>query len=311
MPRGWFPRNSLPLAAGTATYTLTLAAYPADPLSSKPLYPLRVKSGSTVLHQGTLDASRLGDRSELVWKSAVTYSFSATEPAPALTVTLLPAPYPAGLKLDRIAYNRPVTLQLQARGALFHGMAGQTAYRWANAPAARLLDITEPVMPVLLKGAGANGFNDPQPGRTYLAAGAGFLHTPSVEVRRSTALPDGGQAIYIVPDDRFAAPLQPLVNLRRSQGYTVAVVDVRTLYERYGFGQTSPQAIRRFLQDAYSKWNPKPIAVVLVGDGTWDVKNYAGKDCAPCADPALYARQGRFLPGRGAVRALLRPAQWR
>jgi hypothetical protein len=293
---GLTPHQALPLAAGRATYTLTLAAYPADPLSSQPLYPLRAQTGSILLHTGALNVSPPEVRTDSTWRAAVTYSFAAAQPAPSLTITLLPASYPAGLKLDGIHFDRPVALDLQGRGALFHGAAGQTLYRWSNGPAALALDVTDPAAPVLLQGAGAHGFSDSLPERSYLVAGAGFAHTPAVAARRSTALPSGGQAIYIVPDDRFVAPLQPLVNLRRNQGYTVAVVDVRAVYERYGHGQVSPQAIRRFLQEAYGRWNPRPISVVLVGDGTWDVKNYSGKDRAPALiPPYLHGRVDSYL----------------
>jgi hypothetical protein len=68
--------------------------------------------------------------------------------------------------------------------------------------------------------------------------------------------------------------LQPLVSLRTSQGYRVATVDVQSIYDSWSFGRVDPAAIRDFLRYVVSTWNPAPIAVVLVGDGTDDPHNY-------------------------------------
>lgn len=57
----------------------------------------------------------------------------------------------------------------------------------------------------------------------------------------------------------------------------VDVVDVQDVYDEFAFGAHGPDAIRDFLNYAYTNWaNPKPKYVLLVGDGTADPRNYLG-----------------------------------
>ncbi|MEW6130617.1 MAG: C25 family cysteine peptidase [Acidobacteriota bacterium] len=74
----------------------------------------------------------------------------------------------------------------------------------------------------------------------------------------------------------FFTSLEPLKRLRESQGFKVAMVDVEDLYDEFNFGHKSPQAIRDFLQYAQSNWAGKLRFVMLVGDATYDTKNYLG-----------------------------------
>ncbi len=66
---------------------------------------------------------------------------------------------------------------------------------------------------------------------------------------------------------------QRLAAYRRGQGYRVAVVDVDTLYDEFGWGWYHPEAIRAFLAYAYRYWpRPAPRYVLLFGDGHWNFK---------------------------------------
>jgi len=66
----------------------------------------------------------------------------------------------------------------------------------------------------------------------------------------------------------------PLATLRRSQGLSVAVIDVQDLYDEYGFGGKSPHALRAFLSSASATWRVKPAFVLLLGNGTIDPRNH-------------------------------------
>ena len=83
------------------------------------------------------------------------------------------------------------------------------------------------------------------------------------------------QADYlIVAHPRLASALAPLVALRRSQGLTVAEVDVRDIYDEWSAGVTDPRAIRDFVDYAFHHWQaPAPRFLLLVGDASWDGKN--------------------------------------
>ncbi|MCO6449563.1 MAG: hypothetical protein J5I90_02130 [Caldilineales bacterium] len=84
------------------------------------------------------------------------------------------------------------------------------------------------------------------------------------------------QADYlIISPAEFMAAVQPLANYRLNQGYNVVLIDVQDLYDEFGDGSPSPEAIRDFLAYAYNEWQaPAPAYVLLVGDGTFDYLNY-------------------------------------
>ena len=56
----------------------------------------------------------------------------------------------------------------------------------------------------------------------------------------------------------------------------VMVVDVEDVYDEFGYGVKSPQAIQALIRTAASTWAVKPRFVVLVGDGSQDPRNYLG-----------------------------------
>ena len=62
-------------------------------------------------------------------------------------------------------------------------------------------------------------------------------------------------------DDRFGRPLR------------TAVIDVQDIYDEFSGGLLDPTAIRNFLAYAAEHWDPAPMFVTLVGDGTYDYKN--------------------------------------
>jgi hypothetical protein len=65
----------------------------------------------------------------------------------------------------------------------------------------------------------------------------------------------------------------------------VKVIDVEDLYDEFNFGSESPYAIRSFLSTAKANWTTKPAYVLLMGNGTFDPRNYLGTT-APDLMPA-------------------------
>ena len=54
-------------------------------------------------------------------------------------------------------------------------------------------------------------------------------------------------------------------------------VDLQDVYDEFDYGITSVGAIHDFLAYAYANWQaPRPVYVLLVGDGNYDPKNYLG-----------------------------------
>ncbi len=271
------PPNTLPLVNATSAYTFT-----ATPVAGKE-FTFTV-AGQPVRLEATT--------------GPVSVAFNLATNPDAMTVTFVPQDATRTLQFESISYARPVALSMGNSGALFWGNPGDTTYRWSNAPQFAggygVWDVTDPANPVALTGAGAAGFQDSEAGHRYLVAGEGFVHAPTVRAYSpvyARGLP-AAHAIYIIPGAEYAAPLKPLTDLRVKQGYTVRVVDVTRIYDGYSGGYVDPAAIRSFLKDAYSTWkNPKPVSVVLVGDGTYDPKNYEKKDRTPALIPP-YMKEG-------------------
>jgi fibronectin type 3 domain-containing protein len=132
---------------------------------------------------------------------------------------------------------------------------------------------------------------EPQEGtgeRSYLVLSATELKLP-VEITEvvDPDLSDGANgADYILITHRDlgwdgngdAYPwLNNLVALREGQGLRVKVVDVEDIYNEFGYGIVTPQAIKDFLTHAYHNWTrPAPQYVLLVGDSTYDYKDNLG-----------------------------------
>ncbi|MGQ9645214.1 MAG: DUF2341 domain-containing protein [Thermodesulfobacteriota bacterium] len=82
--------------------------------------------------------------------------------------------------------------------------------------------------------------------------------------------------LVIISHWDFMDELEPLKQLRESQGLRVVLIDIEDLYDEFGFGSKSPHAIKDFLAHAKTKWKTAPRFVLLVGDASLDPRNYLG-----------------------------------
>jgi hypothetical protein len=85
-----------------------------------------------------------------------------------------------------------------------------------------------------------------------------------------------GYDFVIISHRDFLESLQPLKKLRESQGLKVGLIDIEDLYDEFSFGNKNPKAIKDFLASAKSNWRRSPRFVLLVGDASFDPKNYFG-----------------------------------
>ena len=74
----------------------------------------------------------------------------------------------------------------------------------------------------------------------------------------------------------FMESLAPLKTHRESQGFSVALIDVEDIYDEFSYGTKTPQAIKDFLTRASTSWQTPPRFVLLVGDASFDPRNYLG-----------------------------------
>ncbi len=155
----------------------------------------------------------------------------------------------------------------------------------------RVYDITDPDRPVRLLNPGVNGTQvsiSDAPGQGGRRYWAGAQAVAPARLRLPLGLPgnlQGGDYLVIAPA-AFHAALQPLLELRRAQGLDARLVDVQAVYDAFG-GRPEPEAVRDFLELAYSTWSPRPAYVLLAGDGTYDPKRYLPSSAETFIPPYL------------------------
>jgi hypothetical protein len=83
-----------------------------------------------------------------------------------------------------------------------------------------------------------------------------------------------GADYIVVSYADFLPAADVLADHRALQGLRTMVVDLEDVYDEFGYGVSSPEAIRSFLSYAFENWQPPaPTYVVLMGDGTYDPKD--------------------------------------
>jgi hypothetical protein len=153
-----------------------------------------------------------------------------------------------------------------------------------------VFDVTNPRDPVFLSGAEVTqqgglytaGFEDALGGtRQYIGLSTGRRQSPaSIELDAPSDLRSGSNgADYIaITTKPLVAAAQTLADHREAQGLRVRVVQVDDIYDEFNHGIVSPPAIKDFLAYAYAHWDPPaPLYVLLLGDATYDFKDYLGQ----------------------------------
>lgn len=67
--------------------------------------------------------------------------------------------------------------------------------------------------------------------------------------------------LIIVENDSLSKPIQPLINLRKSQGLNVNIINAANIFKTYQGGDNADK-IRNFLKDKYRVWNLKYLLLV-------------------------------------------------
>ena len=197
--------------------------------------------------------------------------------------------------LDRFSVSYPHAPAVQL--GRFEGAwpEGGTAEVTGLAAPPVVLDVTAPTGPAWLTGFEAIGSSvrfRAQAGRRYLVASREGLLSPRLAKPLPSTLRDAAnQADYILIGPRvFLDSAQPLVDRRQGQGLSTLAVPLEEIAEVFGNGQPSAEAIRAFLSHAYHSWSrPSPRYVLLLGDSSYDPRNFAGNSL-PAPLPALWAK---------------------
>jgi len=150
-------------------------------------------------------------------------------------------------------------------------------------PRIRVLDITRPhatpqLTPLVRPDGSGYAFTVQPRGtstRTLLAFAQGEQGEtvePSVPSHLHSSANRADYVIIAYHD--FIPAVQPLVKLRESQGMTVSVVNVDSVYNEFSYGIHDPQAIKDFLMYARMHWKKAPHYVLLMGAGSYDPRDY-------------------------------------
>ncbi len=88
----------------------------------------------------------------------------------------------------------------------------------------------------------------------YYFTTLGEISSPAIiRLRHPYDISEGDYVIISHPD--FIEAISPLVCSRQQQGHRVSKINVRTIYDKYGYGKPVPEAITVFLESAYHNWS--------------------------------------------------------
>ncbi len=194
--------------------------------------------------------------------------------------------------LDRFDVSYP-QLSATAAGRLegTWSEGGSVAVASASAPIA-VLDVTSVRWLSAFDTAGGALRFRAEAGRRYLAVSAEALLAPRVVTPEPATLRAAtNQADYLLIAPRaFLAAAEPLLQRRADQGLTTRAAAFEEIADQFGHGQPSAEAVRSFLAFAFHSWaRPSPRYVLLLGDSTYDPRNFIGTS-QPSPLPALWAK---------------------
>ncbi len=177
-------------------------------------------------------------------------------------------------------------------------IVGNFAYNVSGfADGSYVFDVTDIYNPTMLTLAD-NGFNPSQTATTFpatyaLAATDGGLRPTEIVKGGASTLRGSNSADYIIiTHPSLQTALEPLVTHRQGTGLAVKTVYVQDIFDEFGFGRYSTEAIRDFLEYAYTNWGgTAPSYVLLAGDASYDHRDILGNNEGRNLVP-VYLRSG-------------------
>lgn len=161
------------------------------------------------------------------------------------------------------------------------------AARGFSSPQVSLFDVSNPFAPRrvivtrsdIQSSPGGDGFEltvrvSDGPGRWVALEEGGLrrLASGSLERRESAGLHAREADYLIIGPEVFLPEVTPLAAHREAEGYRVQVSRVSDVYDEFGGGFKSAQAIKRYLAYGFEHWARRPQFVLLVGDASEDRK---------------------------------------
>lgn len=117
----------------------------------------------------------------------------------------------------------------------------------------------------------------------YGVEDSGLLQSPAVTPNVGSTLSTSSNAANLIIISHsatdFMTAAETWADYRRSAtggSFTVKVVDVADVYDEFNYGSASAAAINAFLNYAVDNWTTPPQYVMLLGDASYDPRNYLG-----------------------------------
>ncbi len=155
----------------------------------------------------------------------------------------------------------------------------------------RLFDTTIDGNPVLLtnvaiqQNGGTFGAKIPAGrGRVFYAVeDTGLLQASSLgpNIPSTLSTPTRNGQLIIISYKDWMTQAENWANYRRQQGFSVEVVNVEDIFDEFNFGVLSANSMKSFLEYAKNNWQTPPQYVLLIGDGSYDSKNYEAQLVPP------------------------------
>lgn len=151
----------------------------------------------------------------------------------------------------------------------------------------RVFDLSYPDEPTLLSNlqimdAGNGRYTVKIPSnrgrRMYAATNAALKQPVSITTNTPSSLstPAHNGTMVIITHKNWLTEANLWADYRENGGMPVEVVDIDDIYDEFSYGVRSALAIRSFLQYAKLNWQLPPNYVLLMGDATFDPRNYLG-----------------------------------
>jgi hypothetical protein len=194
----------------------------------------------------------------------------------------------SALDIIELTYQRAFTADAEELGFTLSN-PGKVRIEGFSTHPIRVADVTDPEAVKLVSGAvvsrGSSGYSvrfGSHPGdgsRTFYAFSEAGIKSPAeIKVNQVSTWhhENQGADLVMIAHGNFMDSLAPLKSHRETQGYSVALIDVEDIFDEFSYGAKTPQAIKDFLTRASTSWQTPPRFVLLVGDASFDPKNYLG-----------------------------------
>ncbi|MGI8495282.1 MAG: C25 family cysteine peptidase [Pyrinomonadaceae bacterium] len=185
---------------------------------------------------------------------------------------------------DTIKVNYRHKYRVEGKSLLFFTQNYRATYvENFSSPNVRIFDITNAENPSVISGLSVEPNNGTYRvylpsyrGRVMFAVEDSGFYTATVSPNTPSTLTttNHNADLVIITYKTWASQANDWAAYRRAQGMSVEVVNVEDIYDEYSFGALSSLSIRNFLQYAVSNWQTAPKYVLLIGDATYDPKNY-------------------------------------